>query len=129
MDQGLVGRVPFGRKPRVSNLNIQYGPPSWNNFALELQAQNTGQGYADQANQLKLPSITTVDLGLRYRFDLFDSPATLRFRAQNITNTYATLKKLPNAIRLATKHVFALIFVMAIFCIINWCKNYSSWIL
>ena len=88
VDQGLVGRVPFGRKPRVSNLNIQYGPPSWNGLALELQAQNTVQGYADQANQLKLPSITTVDLGVRYRFELFDSPAILRFRAQNITNTY-----------------------------------------
>ncbi len=88
VDQGLVGRVPFGRNPRVSNLNVQYGPASWNGFSIEAQLLNKTQGFADQANLVKLPPITTVDLGARYRFEIIDAPATLRFRVQNVTNTY-----------------------------------------
>lgn len=88
VEQGVIGHVPFDRNPRVSNLNIQYGPASWKGLSIEAQVSNIVQGYADSANLLKLDPKTFVDLGLRYKFDLFDAPAQLRLRAQNITNTY-----------------------------------------
>lgn len=88
VDQGVIGRVPFGRNPRVSNLNVQYGPASWGGFSLETSIRNVVQGFADTANLLKLSPKTNVDLGARYRFNLFGAPAQLRARVQNVTNTY-----------------------------------------
>lgn len=88
VDQGVVGRVPVGRRPRVTRLNIQYGPASWNGFSVETQIENNKLGYGNAANTLKLSPFTVVNAGMRYRFKAFDVPATLRAQVLNVTNTY-----------------------------------------
>ena len=88
VDQGVVGRVPVGRRPRVTRLNIQYGPASWNGFSVETQVENNKLGYGNAANTLKLSPFTVVNAGMRYRFKAFDVPATLRAQVLNVTNTY-----------------------------------------
>ena len=88
IEQGLIGEIPPGADPRISRLDVQYGPKSWNGFSIDAQLENNDKGYADSANTLALPTFTTLNLGARYRFDLFDAPATLRVRVQNVTNAY-----------------------------------------
>jgi len=88
VDQGLVGRVPVGRRPRVTRLNVQYGPASWNGFSVEAQIENNKLGYGNAANTFKLSPFTVVNTGMRYRFKAFEVPATFRAQVLNVTNTY-----------------------------------------
>ncbi|MEQ9448503.1 MAG: TonB-dependent receptor, partial [Rhodospirillaceae bacterium] len=89
VDQGAIGKVPKGADPRLSRLNLQYGPESWRGFSVDAQLENINKGFADQANLVELPDVTTLDLGARYSFNISDVAATLRFRVENVTNTYA----------------------------------------
>ena len=88
VDQGLVGHVPVGRRPRVTRLNLQYGPASWNGFSVEAQIENNKLGYGNAANTFKLSPFTVVNTGMRYRFKAFEVPATFRAQVLNVTNTY-----------------------------------------
>ena len=89
VDQGVIGNIPIGAKPRISRLDVEYGPREWNGISIDFRVENIKKGFADAANKLKLPVHTTIDLGARYRFEAFNVPATLRLRVQNITNTYS----------------------------------------
>ncbi len=89
VDQGTIGNVPIGAKPRVSRLDVEYGPKEWNGVSIDVRVENIKQGFADTANTLKLSSYTTLNLGARYRFETFEVPTTLRLRVENVTNTYA----------------------------------------
>ncbi len=89
VDQGAVGNVPIGVKPRVGRLDLEYGPDAWRGISLDLRLENVKQGFADTSNTLKLNGYTTLNLGARYRFEIADVPATLRLRVENVTNTYA----------------------------------------
>ena len=89
VDQGAIGNVPIGAKPRISRLDVEYGPKEWNGISVDARVENIKKGFADAANTLKVPSHTTLNLGARYRFKAYDVPATLRLRVQNVTNTYA----------------------------------------
>jgi iron complex outermembrane receptor protein len=88
VDQGVIGNVPIGRQPLTARLNVQYGPSSWNGFSVDGSIENIKEGYANLANTLKLPERTVINLGGRYRFDLVDSPATIRAQVLNVTNSY-----------------------------------------
>jgi iron complex outermembrane recepter protein len=89
VDQGAIGNIPIGAKPRVSRLDVEYGPKEWKGLSVDVRLENIKQGFADTANSLKLKGYTTLNLGARYRFEISDVPATLRLRVQNVTNTYA----------------------------------------
>ena len=84
-----IGKVPLGRVPRLTRLNIQYGPPNWNGFAIDGQIENKSSQYADRANSSRLPGSTTINIGGRYQFEAFDSPVTLRVQVKNVTNKFA----------------------------------------
>ena len=88
VDNGLIGKVPPGVWSRVLSLSVQYGPKSWNGWSLEADADNRGDYFADRRNTYKVPSETMVNLGARYRFEIGESPATLRLRVENINNDY-----------------------------------------
>ena len=89
VDQGAIGNIPIGAKPRISRLDVEYGPKEWNGISVDARVENIKKGFADAANTLKVPSHTTLNLGARYRFKAYDVPATLRLRVQNVTNMYA----------------------------------------
>ena len=89
VDQGVLGNKPIGAEPRVSRLDLEYGPENWNGISIDAQIENINKGFADQANVLAVPSHTTLNLGARYRFKIFEVPATVRLRVQNVTNAYS----------------------------------------
>ena len=85
---GVVGKTPVNVYPRVSRLNVQYGPQSWNGLSVDGQIESLSSVMADLANTVKLPRRTTVNLGARYRFELYNSPAVLRFQVSNVLDQY-----------------------------------------
>lgn len=88
VDQGRIGRVPIGRIPRVSRLNVDYGPAAWKGFSADMQIENLSSRIVSVDNTARIPGRTTVNVGGRYRFKILDAPATLRVQAQNVTNVY-----------------------------------------
>jgi iron complex outermembrane receptor protein len=88
VDQGLVGLVPPDSNPRAIKLNVQYAPPFLPAFSFDAQIDHGGAKFTDATNTLKVPSLTTLNLGARYKFEAFQSPATLRLQVENVTSTY-----------------------------------------
>lgn len=84
----FIGAVPVGRPNRNVRLNVQYGPASWRGFSIDGQVSQDGPAYANRANSVRLDANTTLDLGTRYVFKVAGTSASLRLRAQNVTNTY-----------------------------------------
>ncbi len=88
VDRGLIGPVPPGRTPQVVRLNANYAPPAWHGLSLESQIDYKGAHFANRANTFKVPPVTVVDIGGRYKFDAFGSSASLRLQVQNLTDAY-----------------------------------------
>jgi len=85
---GIIGDVPVARPNRVVSLALQYGPKEWRGFALTTQVNHEGPVFANRVNTLKLPSLTTMDAGARYNFQIMEKSASLRFMVQNVTNVW-----------------------------------------
>ena len=88
VDRGLIGEVPPGRTPQLIRFNANYAPPAWSGFALETQIDHNGANFANRLNTFKVPGVTLMDVGARYRFKAFGGAAALRLQIQNITNAY-----------------------------------------
>ena len=94
VDSAAAGQlVPIGRTPRVSSVNVQYGPASWNGVSVDAQLENTSSAFANRTNTERVAGRTALNLGGRYSFNinrlgLGDTPATLRVQAQNVTNVF-----------------------------------------
>jgi iron complex outermembrane receptor protein len=61
----------------------------WNNafapgFGLNARMVYTGSQYADQGNKYKLPSVTTFDVGARYKTKVAGKNLTLRLNVENL---------------------------------------------
>jgi iron complex outermembrane receptor protein len=86
VDDGTLGPVPVGPIPHVATLDVSYGPGRWNGFALEAAAEYHSSYIASQDNVLEVPSVTEIDLGFRYRFEIGSAPVSLRFQAMNVAD-------------------------------------------
>ena len=88
VDQGFIGEVPPGRVPVIARLDLDYGPDAWHGFSINTGIRFDKAQFADRLNTFKVGSSVTIDIGLRYDFDIFDSSGSIRFDAENITNAY-----------------------------------------
>ena len=88
VDQGLIGNVPPGRSPAVIRLNADYGPAEWRGVSVNAQINHEDSNYANRINTVRISTITTVDLGIRYNFKVYDAAASVRFDVKNLTNEY-----------------------------------------
>lgn len=84
----FIGPVPVGRPDRTVRLSVQYGPAAWRGFSVNGQVNQDGPAYATRTNTVRLESNTTLDLGLRYVFKIFDRSASFTTRVMNVTNAY-----------------------------------------
>ena len=80
--------VPLGSTPRVSTLNLQYGPPVWRGVSVDTQIENTSAVFLNRSNTVSIPGRTVVNLGARYRFNVNGVSATLRGQVQNATDVF-----------------------------------------
>ena len=88
VNQGFIGEVPPGRTPVLARLNVDYRPSSWRGFSVNGQINYEDSHYANRINIVRISSATTVDLGVRYNFNLYNAATSLRFDVRNITNAY-----------------------------------------
>jgi iron complex outermembrane receptor protein len=89
VDLGLIGDVPPGETPVLLRLNANYGPTAWRGFSLNAKVNFEDSHNANRLNTVRISSITTVDLGARYNFKVYDTSASLRFDVRNATNAFA----------------------------------------
>ena len=89
VDQGLVGSVPAGRDESTGRFDVQYGPASWRGFSLEGQIEYNDRGYGNTLNRADIPARAVLNVGMRYRFEIFGASANFRARVQNVTNVYS----------------------------------------
>ncbi len=88
VDRGLIGAVPPGRTPRLIRFNANYAPPAWGGLSLETQIEHRGANFANRVNTFKVPGVTQLDVGGRYKFEVFGASASFRLQLQNLTNAY-----------------------------------------
>jgi iron complex outermembrane recepter protein len=88
-DAGRIGRRPVGSARQSVIANLDYRPSSLPALSLDVAAESTGPRVANVANTLSLPSATLIDVGMRYRFRLGDTPAVARITASNLFDTYS----------------------------------------
>lgn len=86
---GVIGSAPIARPNRNLRLNVQYGPAAWRGFSVNGAVVQDGPMYATRANTLRLPSATTLDLGTRYNFRLWDHSASFRAQVTNVLGDWS----------------------------------------
>jgi iron complex outermembrane receptor protein len=85
---GVVGDRPVGQTDRVLRANLEYRPAIAPGWSFDLAAAHVGRRTASRDAINETPSYTTLDLGTRYRFELFGAPSTLRIQIANVTDTF-----------------------------------------
>lgn len=68
------------------NATVDWDVPGLSGLALNARALRTGGQYADQANNLSLPTWNRFDAGARYTFKVERKDITLRMNVENITD-------------------------------------------
>lgn len=88
VDNGTMGAIPPETIPLNGILNVQYGPKSWNGFSVDARMSYNDSYMANVENTFKSAAITMVDLGARYRFQIAEQSALLRFQVTNVFNVW-----------------------------------------
>ncbi len=89
VDLGLIGDVPPGETPVLIRLNADYGPVAWRGFSVNAKVNFEDSHNANRLNTVRISSITTVDLGARYNFKIYDASTSFRFDVRNVANVFA----------------------------------------
>ena len=91
----INGNVPVGVPQHMARLYGEYALPL-PGLTLTGGISYNGSVYANAANTLSVPAVTTGDLGLRYATRIEGHDTTFRFNVQNITNeNYGRFQALP----------------------------------
>ncbi len=80
------GNKAFGVPDYTANANIEWDPSFLPGLTLTGRVVQTGKQYFDQANTMRLPNWTRLDLGARYVLAASNVPVTLRFNIDNVAN-------------------------------------------
>lgn len=88
VDLELIGRRPVNTVGRSFNGALNWDVPGLKGLALDLGLEVTSDRTANTANTFVIPARYALAVGGRYRFDLFDKPATFRAQIPSINNAY-----------------------------------------
>jgi iron complex outermembrane recepter protein len=91
-----ITRTAVGIPAKQALLGLSYIPPKFPNLTLDSQIRTQGPRFVDTENLLRTPGFTSVDLGLRYRYDQAGSNVRLQWTnatavRQWIANPFQTL--------------------------------------
>ena len=89
VDLGLIGDVPPGELPVLFRFNADYGPAAWRGFSVNAKVNFEDSHNANRLNTVRISSVTTVDLGARYNFKVYNTSASVRFDVRNVTDVFA----------------------------------------
>ncbi len=105
-----VGPRAVGIAEYSGILELDYEPARWKGVAASLSLATTGPVIAKQDNSVRLPAYTTLDLGLRYGFEIRNWPASLRFSATNVADEFAWTAADDEAFRTIEQRAYQLVF-------------------
>lgn len=80
------GKRVIGVPKIQANLGTEWTVPGLRELTFDVRAVYTASSYADDANALRVPGWTRIDLGARYLLDLGGKLVTIRGRVDNVTN-------------------------------------------
>ena len=84
-----IGPRAIGQNDHLAQINIDYKLRSWPAVSLDLTGYSYGRRAASFDNTVAIPGTRALDIGARFRFDLFGAPASLRALVQNAGNAYS----------------------------------------
>jgi iron complex outermembrane receptor protein len=87
VEAGLIGRKPVGSAKTYGIASVDYRFAE-TGVSMDLVAEAISGRIANTANTLETPGRAVLHLGGRYRFRMFDKPATFRAQVQNIFDKY-----------------------------------------
>jgi iron complex outermembrane recepter protein len=87
VDAGLIGEEPVGKAKSYSMASLDYALAG-TRVSLDAMLEVITSTKADTANTIDVGGRTVLHLGGRYRFNLFDKPATLRMQVHNVFNRF-----------------------------------------
>ena len=88
VDLGVIGPRPIGSAGRTMSGALNWSLPWVEGLSLDLAYESTADRVANAANSFVIPARYVYSLGGRYRFDLFDNPATFRAQLATVNNPY-----------------------------------------
>ena len=88
VDLGLIGRRPVGSIGRTISGGLNWNVPWLEGLSLDLAYESASDRIANADNNFVIPARYVYSLGSRYRFDLFDKPATFRAQLATVNNVY-----------------------------------------
>jgi iron complex outermembrane recepter protein len=93
------GKRVIGVPRFQATLGAEWEVPSVQGLGLEARAVHTGSSYADEANTLRVPGWTRLDIGARYLLEVGGKLVTLRGRIDNVTdrNYWASVGGFPGS--------------------------------
>ncbi|MDQ7970846.1 MAG: TonB-dependent receptor, partial [Oxalicibacterium faecigallinarum] len=77
------GKKVIGVPDAQANLGLEWSVPNLQGLSLDSQIITTGRVYADNANTLRVPGWTRLDLGARYISEISGRMVTWRARVNN----------------------------------------------
>jgi iron complex outermembrane receptor protein len=80
------GNDAVGVPDYQANFGIEWDPSFLPGMTLAGRVLQTGSQFVDQANTLKIPDWTRLDVGARYRMEIDNRPIVLRANIENVTN-------------------------------------------
>ncbi len=83
---GGTGTVPVGPVPRTINVNVDYAPARWGGWAAALQWTSLSSRVVTNNDQVELPPLSMLNVGVRYRLRLFNRPCSARLDVANVTD-------------------------------------------
>ncbi|MDQ4086856.1 MAG: TonB-dependent receptor [Pseudomonadota bacterium] len=88
VDLGLIGRRPVGSIGRTITGALNWSLPWVEGLSVDVTLESSSDRIANRANTFVIPARYIYALGGRYRFDLFDKPATFRAQMASVNNVY-----------------------------------------
>ena len=81
-----LGKRPVGTPEMQINLVGEWDTPFVDGLTLSSTVTHTSSQFVDAANTQDIPEWTTLDIGARYKTELYDTPVTIRATVQNVTD-------------------------------------------
>ncbi|MBV6303925.1 TonB-dependent receptor [Candidimonas humi] len=78
------GNAAPGAAPWATNLGVEWDMPGVAGLTLSGRVINTSSQYVDNANKLKIPNWTRVDIGARYATKVSATPVVFRAGIHNL---------------------------------------------
>tara|TARA_R110001583_G_scaffold71050_6_gene200563 strand:+ start:170 stop:2383 length:2214 start_codon:yes stop_codon:yes gene_type:complete len=79
------GNTPIGVPDYVAKLGVEYDLPFMQGATLNARVIHTASQYVNVTNTQEIPSWTRLDVGARYKTNMYDYPVTLRANVENVT--------------------------------------------